>query len=390
MYESICDTTPLTCASRPAGICVTYVCMSWVMACIYMTHDAYIYVWHESVRGWWRGVTWRTTHTYIWHDSYIFETWLIHICDMTRDSYFCVTWVSSWMMVGCDVAHDAYICVTTLLHICDITHTYMWHDSWLIFLCDMSQFVDDGGVWLGSWRIHICDMTHDSYFCVTWLSLRMMAECDSAPTLSCGEVYIRGINAAVQVLCCVCGCGVGGYWVILIHMCHDWFICDTHTTARCKLFFFWYQDGSPGVMLCVWLLCVCCVCVVVLHVVVELDVAWLVHMWHDSFICDTHTTARCTFVVSTRQPRCVVVCVGVRCVVVVWVVVVFDVTWLVHMWRDCFICDTHTMARCTFVTSMQQPGVLLCGWLLCGCCVSGCCVCGCCVCACCVCSCRVT
>ena len=76
---------------------------------------------------------------------------------------------------------------------------------------------------------------------------------------------------------------------------------------------------------------------------------WLMHMWYDSFICDTHTTARCTFVVSTRQSGYLIVCVVAVCVVAVCVVVV-----CVHVY-----------------------------------CLGGCCVCGCCVCGCCVCGCWV-
>jgi len=37
------------------------------------------------------------THSYVWHDSFICVTWLIHMCDMTHsyvwhDSFICVTW----------------------------------------------------------------------------------------------------------------------------------------------------------------------------------------------------------------------------------------------------------------------------------------------------------
>ena len=82
------------------------------------------------------------THSYVWHDTFICVTWLIHMCDMTH-SY---------------VWHDTFICVTWLIHICDMTHSYVWHDS---FICV-------------TWHIHMCDMTHsyvwhDAFICVTWL-----------------------------------------------------------------------------------------------------------------------------------------------------------------------------------------------------------------------------
>jgi len=67
------------------------------------------------------------THSYVWHDLFIFATWLIHMCDMTY-SY---------------VRHDSFICVTWLIHMCDMTRSYVWHDSficatWLIHMCDMN------------------------------------------------------------------------------------------------------------------------------------------------------------------------------------------------------------------------------------------------------------
>ena len=55
------------------------------------------------------------THSYVWHDSFICVTWLIHMCDKTR-SY---------------VWHDSFVCVTWLIRMCDMTHSYVWHDSFL-------------------------------------------------------------------------------------------------------------------------------------------------------------------------------------------------------------------------------------------------------------------
>jgi len=56
------------------------------------------------------------THSYMWHDAFIYDTWRIHICDMTH-SYM-------W--------HDAFIYVTWRIHICDMTHSYMWHDPCML------------------------------------------------------------------------------------------------------------------------------------------------------------------------------------------------------------------------------------------------------------------
>ena len=52
------------------------------------------------------------THSYVWHDSFIFVTWLIHICDMTH--------LYVWP--------DSFIRVTWLIHTCDMTYSYLRHD----------------------------------------------------------------------------------------------------------------------------------------------------------------------------------------------------------------------------------------------------------------------
>ena len=103
------------------------------------------------------------THSYVWHDSFICVTWLIHMCDM----------------IHAHVWHDSFICVTRLIHMCDMTHSYVWHDSltcviWLIHMCDMTHSC----VWHDSFicvtrLIHMCDMTH-SY---VWKDTRMDESC---------------------------------------------------------------------------------------------------------------------------------------------------------------------------------------------------------------------
>jgi len=90
------------------------------------------------------------THSYVWHDSFICLTWLIHVCDMTH-SY---------------VWHDSFICVIWLIHICDATHPYVWHDSSICV----------------TWLIHMCDMTHsyvwyDSSIYVWFHSSTRMNKC---------------------------------------------------------------------------------------------------------------------------------------------------------------------------------------------------------------------
>jgi len=113
------------------------------------------------------------TPTYVWHDSYISVTWLIHRCDTTC-SYVCgMTHTCVW--------HDSCIHVTYLLHMCDMTHTHVWHDSytcvtWLIHMYDMTfTYVWRDSYMCVTWLIHMCDMNHtyvwhDFCICVTWLT----------------------------------------------------------------------------------------------------------------------------------------------------------------------------------------------------------------------------
>ena len=65
------------------------------------------------------------THSYVWHDTFVCVTWLIHMRDMTH-----------WY-----VWHDSLICVTWLIRMRDVTHSYARHDSflrvpWLIHVCN--------------------------------------------------------------------------------------------------------------------------------------------------------------------------------------------------------------------------------------------------------------
>ena len=58
------------------------------------------------------------THLYMWHDSFICVTWLIHMCDM-------------WRIPTCDMTHsyaghDSFIHMSLMTCVsCDKTHSYM-------------------------------------------------------------------------------------------------------------------------------------------------------------------------------------------------------------------------------------------------------------------------
>jgi len=127
------------------------------------------------------------THSYVWHDSFICVTWLIHMCDMTHsyvwhDSFICVTWLihacdmTCWFecslraRLGCIlyVWRESFICVTWFTHMCDMTHSECApesHSHSAFYVCDMNHSY----VWYDSlicvtWLTHRCDETHH-YVC---------------------------------------------------------------------------------------------------------------------------------------------------------------------------------------------------------------------------------
>jgi len=98
------------------------------------------------------------THSSVWHDwllpicvcdSFVYVTWLIHLCDMVsccqsvcHDSFIYVIWRDSLLSVWygwllpirtCDSfvrVTSAIICVTWRINLCDMTHSYVRRD-WL-------------------------------------------------------------------------------------------------------------------------------------------------------------------------------------------------------------------------------------------------------------------
>jgi len=183
-----CDMTH-SCVWQDAFICVTWI--------IYMCDMTYSYVWHDSficvtwlvMRETWlihvfammhtwvrhdscmRVLTNRqlgtyiSTHSYVWHDTFLCVTWRIHACDMIHtwvrhDSFI---WFSQAQTAG--RAHSlSFICVTWLIPV--------WRDSflfmpWFIHECDMTR---TSVSYMDSWArtfplIHMCDMTHSCINC---------------------------------------------------------------------------------------------------------------------------------------------------------------------------------------------------------------------------------
>jgi len=127
------------------------------------------------------------THSYVWHDSFIYMTLLIYTCDMTH-SY---------------VWHDAFTRVTWLIHICDMTHSHVWYASFMCGTCksfglnagSLNFFLRNnlkifchpicnrlyftllvscyytssihGSLFAFAWRIHMSNTTYPCMVCVT-------------------------------------------------------------------------------------------------------------------------------------------------------------------------------------------------------------------------------
>jgi len=145
-----------------------------------MCHDSYMYVtwlidvcnttnrcmWRDLVMcvTWAMYVTWLMTRWCTWHDSFIYVTRLNHTCDTTRSYIFDTTHPS--------VRHDSSIYVKRLVHMRDMTHSYVRHNSSiyvkrLVHVRDMTHLYVRHDA---SWLTHVCDalwyMWNDSSICV--------------------------------------------------------------------------------------------------------------------------------------------------------------------------------------------------------------------------------
>jgi len=89
------------------------------------------------------------SHFFVWHDSFMWTTWLISMRDMfvvwhdsficMNDSFICVT----WLIQKCDITpqyarhvcrHDPFMRVTWLVYMWDMTHSHVWHGTFLSHL----------------------------------------------------------------------------------------------------------------------------------------------------------------------------------------------------------------------------------------------------------------
>jgi len=75
------------------------------------------------------------THSSVWHNSFAYAPWLIHMGHMTYSHVWPES--GSWMPLFVilffsylwHVWHDSFICVTWLIRMCAMTYSYGSHDS---------------------------------------------------------------------------------------------------------------------------------------------------------------------------------------------------------------------------------------------------------------------
>ena len=130
----------------------------WHESFIDMWHDSFdmthSYMWHDSFDMthfiWFIRIC-DMTHSYMWHDLFVCVTWLIHIWGtwFMRDS-------KSKILIRC--LTDIYTCDMTYSCICDMTHSYIWHDSFIYVTWPVHMWHDLSI--RDTWLIQICDMTY--------------------------------------------------------------------------------------------------------------------------------------------------------------------------------------------------------------------------------------
>jgi len=278
------------------------ICVTWLIQYAWhgsfnmcdMTHST----WVVSKRVKWlihmRGVIF----SYVWHDSFIPVTWIVHTCDMTQSIR--VTWLIQY------VGHDSFIRVTALIHacvcVCDMTHPtrvtwlilHVWHDS--SYTCDMTDSY----------------VRHDSFIHVTWLILYVWYD---------WFIFREMAHSYVGHDLLICAT-----W--LIHTCTTIQVSDvTHSRIHYNLYV-WYDSFTHTIIY----MCDMTHSHIQQFMRVTCKGSWV---WHDSFLSVTWLIHTCDMTHWICLTRLIHMC---------------HVTHA-HMWYDSFICVTWLIHMCDMTLS---------------------------------------
>jgi len=103
----------------------------WLMTSSYQWHESRCgRKWEVTHHEWsspeWVVCMWGVTHSYVWYDSFICETWLMMQTKMGSDA--------PWLIITCI---ELFVRETWLAYVCDMTHSYAWYDSFICVACLM-------------------------------------------------------------------------------------------------------------------------------------------------------------------------------------------------------------------------------------------------------------
>jgi len=201
---------------RDSWICTTqFIHMCDVtQSCAWRDSVMYDVTWLSHVRDVTQSCTWRVTSICAWHVWYMCVTWLMCMCVRWKLHVCATTHSYVW--------HDTFICVTWLTHMCDMTHSFVWRDPSIClthpmqmrehhsFKCESTHQIDS------RYTCHIYTLTctfgssqiHSRYTECICQSINLTCVCESISTLTytCEiytSVYVR-VYISWDLYICIC------------------------------------------------------------------------------------------------------------------------------------------------------------------------------------------